>query len=296
MKCPKCQGSEINLFGFCPVCSFEVSQSKEPARMPEEISPENEETEQNLQNIIDAVVSRQAASSSPLESDGSSYMPEAEEPAFLELDIVDESAADDLFVIAEDDAPDIPDAGDVVYVSDAVDDAEIEDAADVESAAKAGDAGDTMGSPYAANVSDHEGRLIFLSRTLSGLIDLFLVAIFSGIFLCVADYFTNAPMLSSMNAINFAALFLIIYFLYSIFFLGTNSQTIGMMVADLRVVGANENHFSISQVVRRSAMFLISLLGLGIGLLAGVFSRKCLCLHDRLSKTRVVRILERSEI
>jgi hypothetical protein len=42
-------------------------------------------------------------------------------------------------------------------------------------------------------------------------------------------------------------------------------------------------------------VFLVSLFGFGIGLLIGVFSRKCMCLHDRLSKTRVVRIMEKSD-
>ena len=145
-------------------------------------------------------------------------------------------------------------------------------------------------APYDEDSTDAEGRLILLSRTLSGLIDLFLIVLFSGIFLGMADYFTNAPMLNSMTAINFSTLFLIIYFIYAIFFLRTNKQTIGMMATNLRVVGMNKKSVSMLQVVRRSVLFLVSLFGLGIGLLAGVFSRKCLCMHDRVSKTRVIRI------
>jgi len=166
---------------------------------------------------------------------------------------------------------------------------------DADNDTKAGKSANTEQSLFISNAYNPEGRLIFLSRTLSGLVDLFLIALFTVIFLGMADYFTNAPILNSVSVISFTTLFLMIYFLYSIFFIGTNSQTIGMIMTDLRVVSMNENTLSMSQVVRRNATFLVSLFGLGIGLLAGVFSRKCLCLHDRLSKTSVVRILEKPE-
>jgi uncharacterized RDD family membrane protein YckC len=324
MKCPRCRSSEINLFGLCLICGYEVSQSnKEEAAF--------EEDEQNFLNIIDTMVSSRGASSP--ESDALPCIPETESPAFPEIDTdevlatplgaqtsrplifekcgqddrapsiiggfesaSDESAVDGLFV-AEDDTPYVSVARDDAYISDVVDDVKTEDAAETANVAAARDVAYAGNSRYAAaNAPDPEGRLIFLSRTLSGLVDLFLISLFSGIFLCMADYFTNAPMLNSMSAINFAALFLMIYFLYSIFFLGTNSQTIGMMVADLRVAGINKSHFSMSQIIRRCAMFLVSLFGLGIGLLAGVFSGKCLCLHDRFSGTRVVRILKHTEV
>ena len=355
----------MNLFGICLVCGFEISQSnKEPARTPEDMTfNREEEFGQNLQDIIDAAVSHQAASILPTQESGEFYsMPAAEDTDFLEIDMdEDESPTDGFYVINAPDvsaaeqepafleigmdedesptdgfyvinAPDVSaaeqgpafleidmdedesamdglyavaknDASDISYATDAKGDAETEDIAETQSDVKTGDESDAADaklartlnflgadSTGAENAPDFEGRLIFLSRTLSGLIDLFLIALFSGIFLGIADYFTNAPILNSMNAINFATTFLMIYFLYSIFFLGTNSQTIGMMSADLHVVGVNKKHFSMSQVVRRSVMFPVSLFGFGIGLLIGLFSRKCLCLHDRFSGTRVVRV------
>ena len=153
------------------------------------------------------------------------------------------------------------------------------------------DDNDTADSLYLLNAPIPEGRLIFLSRTLSGLIDLFLIALFTVVFFGAADYFTNAPMLNSINAISFSTLFLMVYFLYSIFLLGTNGQTIGMIMTDLRVVGMNNKPILLSQVVRRNITFLVSLFGLGIGLLTGVISSECLCLHDRLSETRVIRYM-----
>ena len=139
-------------------------------------------------------------------------------------------------------------------------------------------------------MSDSEGRLILLSRTLSGLVDLVLIFFFATLFLIAADYFADTPVLSSMSLVNFAGLSLMIYFFYSLFFLGTNSQTIGMMTTGLRVTGVKENHVSMGQVLRRSVIFLVSLFGLGIGLLMGLFNRDCRCLHDTLSGTCIIRI------
>ncbi|MDR0311024.1 MAG: RDD family protein [Acidobacteriota bacterium] len=186
-----------------------------------------------------------------------------------------------------------PEAGSAEDIADAAYAPETVDAADI-GKADISKAEDAWNFTYIANAANPEGRLIFLSRTLSGLIDLLLIVLFSGAFLCAADYFTNAPILHSINAISFATLFLMIYFLYSIVFLGANSQTVGMMATSLRVVGIIEDQPSLKRVVCRNAVFLISLFGLGIGLLAGVFSRKCLCLHDRLSETCVVRLSEKT--
>ena len=105
----------------------------------------------------------------------------------------------------------------------------------------------------------------------------------------MADYFRNAPILTSVNLISFAMLFLMIYLMYSVFFLATNNQTIGMMATDLRVVCMNREKVTISQVLQRNTVFLFSLFGFGIGLLIGVLNQECLCLHDRLSKTCIVR-------
>jgi len=293
MNCPRCENNRVDLLGKCLVCGYEVSQlEEEPAQGLEPIFPK-EETDQNLQNIIDTVVSSKTSSLSLPESDEA---PSILSPKEFFLQELQETEADEdrpatgSFVFTEADASDASDVSDVAYTQYAAYEPDAESVANDEEASEE-DAGvvETGIFTYAANTSDSEGRMIFLSRTLAGIIDLFLVALFSGIFLGLADYFTNAPMLSSINAVNFTALSLMIYFLYSIFFLGTNSQTIGMMAADLRVAGMDKNNFSISRVVCRSAAFLVSLLIFGIGLLAGFFSQNYMCLHDRLSGTRVIR-------
>ncbi len=136
---------------------------------------------------------------------------------------------------------------------------------------------------------DMEGKLIFLSRTLSGLIDLICIVFFVGIFIIAADHFGGIIVLDEVSLADFAALFLLTYFVYSLFFLTASSQTLGMMIADLRVIGINRKRPSMQQLVKRCFWHLISLLACGIILLWGLFDRDNLCLHDRLSNTRVIR-------
>ena len=93
-----------------------------------------------------------------------------------------------------------------------------------------------------------------------------------------------------MRSAEGAALFLLIYFLYSIFFLASSNQTLGMMITDLRVVGSDERRPLMRQLVGRCFGFLLSFFGLGIGLLWSLFNRESLCFHDRISHTRVIRI------
>jgi uncharacterized RDD family membrane protein YckC len=133
-------------------------------------------------------------------------------------------------------------------------------------------------------------RLILLSRTLSGMVDLVLVFLFTSICILAADSVSGVEILDMAGATNFALLLLAVFFVYSIFFLNTANQTIGMMITNLRLTGAGNERPTTRQVVIRSAVFLVSLLGLGIGLIIGCFDKRSACLHDRLSDTRVVRL------
>lgn len=136
---------------------------------------------------------------------------------------------------------------------------------------------------------DREGKLIFLSRTLSGLIDLICIIFFVGVFVITADRFGGIVMLDKASLAGFAALFLLTYFVYSVFFLIASGQTIGMMITDLRVIGISPGRPALQQYIKRCFWHLIALLVFGIGLLWGLLDRNNLCLHDRLSGTRVIR-------
>jgi uncharacterized RDD family membrane protein YckC len=136
---------------------------------------------------------------------------------------------------------------------------------------------------------DHEGKLILLSRTLSGLIDLICVVLCTGIFIIAIDFFSGIIVLDGVSLVVFSALFLLIYFVYSLFFLAASNQTIGMMITDLRIIGIDQKRPSLRQLIHRCFGYLGALFGLGIGLLLSLFNRENLCLHDRLSGTRIVR-------
>jgi uncharacterized RDD family membrane protein YckC len=137
---------------------------------------------------------------------------------------------------------------------------------------------------------DDEGKWILLSRTLSGLIDLICIVLCAGIFVLAADFISGIIVVDSTSLMNLSALLLLTYFVYSLFFLVTSNQTIGMMITDLRVVGMDEKRPPVTRLAIRCCCYIISLLAFGIGLLWALFNRRHLCLHDRLSDTMVVRI------
>ncbi len=141
-------------------------------------------------------------------------------------------------------------------------------------------------------VPDHpgEGKLILLSRTLSGLVDLLIVILCTGAFILAADFISGIEVLDDISLLHYGQLLLALFLLYSIFMLGTANQTMGMMVTDLKVVRARGERPSIGQVVARTVAFLFSFLALGLGLIWAVFDRKSLCLHDRISGTEVIRM------
>ena len=135
-----------------------------------------------------------------------------------------------------------------------------------------------------------ENKLILLSRTLAGLIDLIIVVLCTTIFIISADYFSGIVILDIVSLIEYAGLFLMIFLLYSIFFLATSGQTVGMMITDLRVIGIQGSRPSIGQLFIRCFGFLLSVIVLGIGLLWSLLDRNNMCLHDRLSNTSVTRL------
>jgi uncharacterized RDD family membrane protein YckC len=136
----------------------------------------------------------------------------------------------------------------------------------------------------------NEDKLILLSRTLSGLIDLITVALFTAAFIIAADYVSGIFAVDYISWAVYGGLFLLIFFGYSIFFMASSTQTIGMMITDLRVVGIDGKRPLVRQIILRYAAFLISFFGLGIGLAWSLFNSKSLCFHDYLSRTHVIRV------
>jgi len=146
-------------------------------------------------------------------------------------------------------------------------------------------------SVYRPDVPDEqENKYILLSRTLSGLIDLIIIVLCTGAFIIAADSFSGIVVLDGISIVEYAILFLMIFFLYSVFFLAASGQTVGMMITDLRIVGIAGSRPSIGQLFTRCFGFLLSVLVLGVGLLWSFFDRKNRCFHDRFSDTSIIRL------
>jgi uncharacterized RDD family membrane protein YckC len=75
-------------------------------------------------------------------------------------------------------------------------------------------------------------------------------------------------------------------------FTAAGGQTVGKMLMGLRVVGEPADpghHIPFGQAAFRSALTLVSVVGLGLGWVPALFGRG-LTLHDRVTHTRVVRV------
>jgi uncharacterized RDD family membrane protein YckC len=137
--------------------------------------------------------------------------------------------------------------------------------------------------------ADKKSRIL-LRRTLSGLVDIAIVALSASAFIMAADYFSGTRMLNSAGMIHYSALFLLVYFLYSLFFLGLSNQTVGMMLTNLYLVAYGEEKFlKMHRIFARCCGYLLSLFCLGIGLIWALFDQENRCLHDRWTNSRVAR-------
>ncbi len=148
---------------------------------------------------------------------------------------------------------------------------------------------DKLLSSFQPPVQD-EGWRTLSFRTLSGLVDLLIMFVSTAALIIAADFFSGIRVRESINVVHSCILFLLVYFLYSILFLGVSNQTIGMMMLNLHVVGRDGKSPPFSHMLARSCGYIFSVLCLGIGLLWALFDWDHQCLHDRLTKTRVVRI------
>jgi uncharacterized RDD family membrane protein YckC len=155
-----------------------------------------------------------------------------------------------------------------------------------------GEAADVSKPGTPTVLSTHkEDKLIFISRTFAGLVDLLIIVLAASSFIFAVDIIEGIEIFDTVSLLYYFALIIATFFVYSIYFLLTACQTIGMMITDLRVVGRRAKRPTMTQLLTRCGVYLVALLGLGLGLIWGCFDRKNRCLHDRLSHTRVMRIL-----
>jgi uncharacterized RDD family membrane protein YckC len=137
---------------------------------------------------------------------------------------------------------------------------------------------------------DGNGRWMFiLSRTLAGMMDMVIMILITVLLLVLANFFSGFNLLDFAGILHFFSLLLLVYFLYSFFFLGISGRTIGMMAVNLRVVTQRGGNPGAFRILGRCFGYLVSTLFMGIGLIWAFFDSDGLCVHDRLTNTRVVR-------
>ncbi|MBI2821543.1 MAG: RDD family protein [Acidobacteria bacterium] len=132
-------------------------------------------------------------------------------------------------------------------------------------------------------------KSILLTRTLSGLIDLLIVAGCSAFFLWVSVRCGDIDILSpSFRPVIWGAAFLF-QISYSLFFLALTGRTAGMMLTGLKVVHEQSQQARFHQLLLRTLLFFLSWSTLMLGLLWGLWDRRSRCMHDCFSHTMVVR-------
>ncbi len=132
-----------------------------------------------------------------------------------------------------------------------------------------------------------EGKIIFISRFLSGLFDFFIVGILSLTFYYLASTLTGADIINDDFFYYFTLLFLTNFLFYSVIFLFTVRQTPGMMIGGVKLI--SDKKLNILNFLLRELIFLFSIAFLCLGLIWGLFSKKNQCWHDIIVDSYVVR-------
>lgn len=129
-----------------------------------------------------------------------------------------------------------------------------------------------------------------IRRLAAGLIDLAILAATDGLVV----YFTlrltalGARELTRLPPLPLVGFFILLNGGYLVGFTAASGQTIGKMLAGIRVVSESGARVPLGHAVVRAAVWLLSVLPLGLGCLPAL-SASGRALHDRLADTRVVR-------
>jgi uncharacterized RDD family membrane protein YckC len=320
MGCPKCQCTEISAAGICLWCGYQVNAAPEESEpvsqenqtgpihtieyeseTPEEVEPEvmppwRQELSQRLLSIKhkrQTAVQKQNRSEIPLTAKADSG--DRPHPNNQNLrppssqgngrDAVSPDLPQESLKPSEPD-PSVPEP-----VLESSESPVIQDSINFKQSEESFAANESSGflSQSIAAFKVEENRKILLYRTLSGFMDLLLIFLSTSALIFAANYFAGKGIWGMPTLINDLILFLFIYVLYSLFFIGLSNQTIGMMITNLHVTSAkDEEPLPLRRVLALCFSHLFSLLFAGIGLIWALFDPEHLCLHDRLTNTRVV--------
>lgn len=148
-------------------------------------------------------------------------------------------------------------------------------------------------SPDADEVGDYTevgvSPEVIFSRLLAGMIDLALPFLIAFVFTLSASFILDSELIASSSLHLGLLLSCCFFFFNSFFFLILSGQTPGMYLTDLQLVGENTKEVPFLSLVLR-ILLLLPVVATMVGLLWGVADPWCRCVHDRISKTRIVPI------
>lgn len=293
MNCPECQCDEISASGMCLWCGYQVnppsaeSGAKEDRDIPTKVEmnncgvpddPAQMEPTQSKQEMPQDLLSENQSQSPPSAEDEElasrhSDAPEAESDA-----------------TTHDGQPAISLSSPELQNPSALAESASEPALGTADAKLFSQPGSARKAQAKSAAGYGRSRRILLTRTFSGLVDLVVMALSTGALISAAHFFWGMHVRDPRSFVHWSVLFIVIYFIYSLLFVGIVNQTIGMMITNLRVVDKDKRPPQISIVLGRSCAYLLSLLCLGIGLLWALFDPEHQCFHDRITGTRVVQL------
>jgi uncharacterized RDD family membrane protein YckC len=140
-----------------------------------------------------------------------------------------------------------------------------------------------------------------LARILAGLVDVLVLGLIDGAILYSTLRILGLPMagVSSLPAVPLGVFLLLLNGGYLAIFTTAGGQTIGKMLARIKVVAdpsiadpesqPGGRGVSLGAAVLRATAYLVSLLPAGLGFAAILFDADGRALHDRLAETRVVK-------
>ncbi len=128
-------------------------------------------------------------------------------------------------------------------------------------------------------------------RAAAALCDLLVLTVIGAALVGAASSGTGLPFRQILveEAVSLGIAWAIFVIGYSVFFVGSCGQTIGRMVMRLRVVGTDQFSVGFGRAAVRLAAWVVSALPLLAGMLPALRDPQRRGLHDRLSRTRVVK-------
>lgn len=148
---------------------------------------------------------------------------------------------------------------------------------------------EAMTTPHADEPAEKSRNVASLPRrAAAGIIDLIIVAFATSPFAAIMEL-TSGNWNDLRVAGSLAGVVVIIMFVYLTASVALTGRTWGMALVSLRAVDARSSLSpTAGQCARRAAVYMLTLITLGVGLIPALFDRDRRAVHDRLSSTIVV--------